>query len=111
LSCNNHPGCILLINHGEREAIEVFTIDAKGAKPAISWAGCVILPKEVMANSVAILPGGGFLTTKYFDPTAPNSIKELIQGKISGAVYEWHPGGNVNSQPDAGFRCERDCVI
>jgi sugar lactone lactonase YvrE len=57
--------------------------------------GCVPLPKEVMANGVAILPDGGFLTTNYFDPTNPNSRGELIQGKISGAVYEWHPGGDV----------------
>ena len=88
---------LYVINHGEREAIEVFNIDAKGAKPAISWSGCVILPKEVMANSVTILPDGGFLTTNYFDPTNPNSRMELIQGKISGAVYEWHPGGEVKA--------------
>ncbi|MFC1840517.1 SMP-30/gluconolactonase/LRE family protein, partial [Thermodesulfobacteriota bacterium] len=88
---------LYVINHGEREAIEVFNIDAKGTKPAISWAGCVILPKEVMANSVTILPDGGFLTTNYFDPTNPNSRMELIQGKISGAVYEWHPGGEVKA--------------
>ena len=86
---------LYIINHGEREAIEVFNIDAKGKKPAISWVGCVPLPKEVMANGVAILPDGGFLTTNYFDPTKPNSRGELIQGKISGAVYEWHPGGDV----------------
>jgi hypothetical protein len=88
---------LYVINHGEREAIEVFTIDAQGTKPAISWVGCIPLPEEVMANSVAILPGGGFLTTNYFDPTAPNSIGDLIQGRISGAVYEWHPGGNVKA--------------
>lgn len=86
---------LYVVNHGEREAIEVFNIDAQGTKPAITWAGCVLLPREVMANGVAILPDGGFLTTNYFDPTVPNSIRDLIQGKISGAVYEWHPGGNV----------------
>ncbi|HSW39633.1 MAG TPA: hypothetical protein VLL97_09105, partial [Acidobacteriota bacterium] len=68
---------LYVINHGEREAIEIFTIDAKGTKPAIRWVGCVLLPDVVMANSVAILPGGGFLTTNYFDPTKPNSIGEL----------------------------------
>jgi len=88
---------LYVINHGEREAIEVFNIDAKSAKPAISWAGCVLLPKEIMANSVAILPDGGFLTTKYFDPTVPNSIRELVQGKITGGVYEWHPGDDVKA--------------
>jgi len=90
---------LYMINHGEREAIEAFNINVKGAKPAISWVGCVLLPKEIMANSVAILPDGGFLTTKYFDPTVPNSIRELVQGKITGGVYEWHPGDDVKAIP------------
>jgi hypothetical protein len=88
---------LYMINHGEREAIEAFNINVKGAKPAISWVGCVLLPEDLMANSVAILPDGGFLTTKYFDPTVPNSIRELMQGKITGGVYEWHSGGNVKA--------------
>jgi len=88
---------LYMINHGEREAIEAFNINVKGARPTISWVGCVLLPEDVMANSVAILPDGGFLTTKYFDPTVPNSIRELIQGKITGGVYEWHPGDDVKA--------------
>ena len=90
---------LYITSHGESEAIEVFNIDTKGTKPAISWVGCVLLPDRTLANSVAILQDGGFVTTKFFDPTAPNSFNDIFQGKITGGVYEWHPGGKVNAIP------------
>jgi len=88
---------LYITSHGEREAIEVFDIDTKGSKPAISWAGCVLLPDKMLANSVAILSDGGFVTTKFFDPTVPNSFNDISQGRITGGVYEWHPGGKMNA--------------
>jgi hypothetical protein len=88
---------LYITSHGEREAIEVFDINTKGTKPAISWVGCVLLPEKMLANSVAILSDGGFVTTKFMDPTVPNSFNDIFQGKITGGVYEWHPGGKVNA--------------
>jgi hypothetical protein len=88
---------LYITGHGEREAIEIFDINAKGGKPKISWVGCVLLPDKMLANSVAILSDGGFVTTKFFDPTAPNPFDAFSQGRITGGVYEWHPGGNVNA--------------
>ena len=90
---------LYMTSHGEREAIEVFDIDARGGKPAIAWAGCVLLPEKMWANSVAILSDGGFVTTKFMDPTLPDAFAVIMQGKISGAVYEWHPGGKVTEIP------------
>lgn len=88
---------LYVISHGEREAIEVFDINTQGEKPTISWSGCVLLPEKMFANSVAILSDGGFIATKFFDPTVPNAFNKIFQGKITGGVYEWHPGGNVNA--------------
>ena len=86
---------LYMTSHGEREAIEVFDIDTSGGKPAITWVGCVLLPEKTWANSVAILADGGFVATNFMDPTVPNIFAEILQGKISGQVYEWHPGGAV----------------
>ncbi|MBF8270066.1 MAG: SGL protein [Gammaproteobacteria bacterium] len=86
---------LYMTSHGEREAIEVFDIDARGKKPAITWVGCVLLPEKTWANSVVILADGGFVATNFMDPTVPNIFAEILQGKISGFVYEWHPGDAV----------------
>jgi hypothetical protein len=88
---------LYMTSHGEREAIEIFNINTGGAKPVISWTGCVPLSEDIMANSVAILSDGGFVTTKFHDPTIPNSMMGIMQGKLTGGVYEWHPGGSVKA--------------
>jgi hypothetical protein len=88
---------LYMTSHGEREAIEVFNINTSGARPAISWTGCVPLSEDIMANSVAILSDGGFVTTKFYDPTVPNSMMSIVQGKLTGGVHEWHPGESVKA--------------
>jgi hypothetical protein len=86
---------LYVTGHGAREAIEIFEVDATGAVPAITWTGCVLLPDDVSANSVAILPDWGFVTTKFLDRTLPQqeSFAQARQGLLTGAVLEWHPGG------------------
>lgn len=92
---------LYVTGHGAREAIEVFEVDAGAAVPAITWTGCVPLPDDVSANSVAILPDWGFVATKFVDRTLPiqQSFGQIMQGVVNGAVYEWHPGGPVRAIP------------
>jgi hypothetical protein len=84
---------LYITSHGEREAIEIFNLDATGASPAIAWRGCVVLPENTFANSVAVLSDGGFLTTKMMDPSV--GFAAINEGGITGNLYEWHPGGEV----------------
>jgi hypothetical protein len=88
---------LFMTSHGEREAIEVFDVDASGERPTIVWAGCVVLPERTFANSVAILDDGGLVTTKMMDPTAPDAFAAVLSGQITGHVYEWHPGQPVTA--------------
>jgi hypothetical protein len=90
---------VYMTSHGEREAIEVFDVETAGARPTITWIGCVVLPEKTFANSVAILADGGFVTTKFMDPTVPNPFATVMAGGITGNVYEWHPGGKVTAVP------------
>ena len=85
---------LYMTSHGTREAIETFTLDTAAAKPALTWTGCVPLPADVWANSVVILPDGGFMTTKFIDAGA-GGMQALREGKLNGYVLEWHPGGDV----------------
>ena len=84
---------LYITSHGEREAIEVFDLDASGTRASITWRGCVVLPENTFSNSVAILSDGGFVTTKMMDPTV--GFAAIGSGEITGNVYEWHPGGEV----------------
>ncbi len=88
------PGQYLLYvtSHGDREAIEAFQIDAGADKPVIRWIGCVALPNTVWPNSVAILNDGGFVTTKFMDPTDAEGFNKVRSQTITGGVWEWHPG-------------------
>jgi hypothetical protein len=92
---------LYVVGHGDREAIEIFEVDARGSTPAFTWSGCVVLPDDVSANSVAILPDWGFVTTKFLDRKLPQaeSMAQARQGKLNGAVFEWHPGGQVAAIP------------
>ena len=92
---------LYVVGHGDRESIEVFEVDAGGAKPALTWTGCVVLPDDVSANGVAILPDWGFVTTKFLDRKLPQaeSMAQARQGKRNGGVFQWHPGGKVAAIP------------
>ncbi|MES2624145.1 MAG: SMP-30/gluconolactonase/LRE family protein [Pseudomonadota bacterium] len=80
-------------SHGEREAIEVYELNTSGPAPTLAWKGCVVLPANTFANSVARLADGGFVTTKMMDPA--QGFSSLQGGAISGNVFEWHPGTEV----------------
>lgn len=87
--------------HGAREAVEVFDIDATGARPSVAWVGCVVLPDDVMANGVATLPDGGFVVTKFLDRSQPEgqAFGAVQRRQLNGALYEWRPGGAVQVIP------------
>jgi DNA-binding beta-propeller fold protein YncE len=95
----NRTSTLLAVNHG-REAIEVFKIDAAGMKPSIRWIGCVPVDKTISVNSVAFLPGDGFVLTKFYDPTSPEGFGAILQRKSTGRILEWHPDSGM--KPLAG---------
>src|SRR5690606_32250743 len=91
---------LYITSHGEREAIEMFEIDASGDAPTIAWIGCVVLPEDAFVNSVAITSEGGFVTTKMMDPTDPGGFGAILAGEITGQLYEWYPGTAVEAVPN-----------
>jgi len=76
---------LYVVRHGEREAIEVFEVDVGGASPTLVWIGCVVAPEGVSMNSVAALPGGGFVVTNF----------QMTDGEL----LEWQPGGGWERVP------------
>jgi sugar lactone lactonase YvrE len=70
---------LYVVRHGEREAVEVFEVDARGETPALTWIGCAVAPEGATLNAVVALPGGGFATT------APR-----MEGEVGSGIWEWH---------------------
>jgi hypothetical protein len=92
----NRTSTLLAVNHG-REAVEVFKVDAAGTKPSVRWVGCVPMDESIYLNSVAFLPGGGFVATKFYDRKAPEGFGAILARKITGGVLEWHPETGVRA--------------
>jgi hypothetical protein len=81
---------LYVVGHGEREAIEVFDVDANGDGPTVTWNGCVMTPEGMVANSVASLADGSLLAT--IPLLTDVSISDALAGKNTGGVYSWSPG-------------------
>lgn len=84
---------LYVVNHGGRESIEVFLIDARLDEPKLTWIGCVPMPDGIAANSVATYSDGTILASVLTHPGT--SITDFVQGKITGGVYEWRPGSDA----------------
>jgi hypothetical protein len=86
---------LYVANHGGRESIETFRIDAEREPPQLTWIGCVLMPEGAPANSVATYSDGVILASVLTH--AGTSITDFVRGAHTGAVYEWRPG-------EEGFR-------
>jgi hypothetical protein len=83
---------LYVVNHGGRESVEVFDIDARGPEPRLRWSGCAVLTASAWLNGVVALPDDGFIVTSTFDPKDPQAREKMGSGQYAGAVYEWRPG-------------------
>jgi hypothetical protein len=90
---------LYVLNHGGREAIEVFQVDASRQRPSLTWVGCILLPENTVGNGVAPLPGGGIVVThmavpRYFaTPQAAKSpeawTEKFTAGALTGYAATW----------------------
>lgn len=91
----NNTHTLYAVYHGARESVEIFEL-AGGAQPSVTWIGCVVAPPGVGLNSVAALPGGGFVATNFDPPQPPGSktpfSTALTSGQNNGELWEWHAG-------------------
>ena len=98
----NGAAVLYAINHGGRESVEVFNLDAR--KGSAEWVGCVVAPEGTSANSVVGLPDRSIVFTKLFDTRERGAgmatgISPVLQGKITGLVYHWVPGKGISVVP------------
>jgi hypothetical protein len=91
---------LYVINHGGRESLEVFRVDARGTAPTIAWTGCLMMPPNTWANSVAALPRGALAISKFADLDTL-SMEPVFRGELTGVTYIWKPGAGFSELPGA----------
>ena len=81
---------IYATNHGGRESVEVFELDASGATPTATWTGCVLAPGKMSFNSVAAFSDGTLVATVLITPD--KTFADAFAQRITGMVMQWTPG-------------------
>jgi hypothetical protein len=94
----NGTATIYAVSHGQREAIEVFRLDAR--KASAEWIGCIVAPPSATLNSVVGLRDGSVVFTKFLDPNDKDGIQTVMSGKVNGVVYHWVPGKGTSEVPN-----------
>ena len=79
-------------NHGGRESVEIFSVDARADVPVLTWNGCAVLPEGVAANAVASFSDGTILITEL--TRVGTTIADFVSGQQTGAVYALSPGAD-----------------
>jgi hypothetical protein len=83
---------LYVVNHGGREAIEVYEVDARGERPRLTWIGAILQDTNVWGNAVAVLPDGGLVATNFMDPSDEGAMDRIARGEVTGNLKEWQPG-------------------
>jgi hypothetical protein len=83
---------VYVVNHGGRQAIEVFRWSTGEDHAGLRWIGCAVLPDNGSGNGVAPLPDGGFVASKFEDAGDSGAFGKMADKAPTGAVYAWAPG-------------------
>jgi len=78
---------LLVVQHGGREAVEVFEVLGQGTDWQVEWRGCVPSPENASLNEVAGLPNGDFVTTKMI--SLDQSLDQGFPTENSGNAFYW----------------------
>lgn len=86
---------LLVVNHGGRESVEFFAVEASGD---LAWQGCALPPQDPFINDVAARRDGGFYITHMWDKASSfETIVAMLQsGRPTGWVWAWTPAGGFS---------------
>jgi len=85
------PWMLLVVNHGTREAIEVYDVTPGDGPPRLRWVGCIPLPEGLAANDVAALPDGALVVSASEQRSV--TLVRFALGLSVGDALEWSSDG------------------
>lgn len=90
----------LVVNHGGREAVELFSLElSAGGEPELRWQGCVLPPANTVMNDVVGLASGDVVYTRMYHPDDFLGALRGMLGLVSGDVWRWSPGSGSRLLP------------
>lgn len=92
---------VYAVNHGGRQSIETFVLDAKASPPVIKWTGAVIIPENLGGNAVVHLPDRALAVTVTIDSRDPQAFAKAQAGEPCGLALEWSFERGWSSIPGA----------
>ncbi len=90
---------LLVVQHGSREAVELFEVTGAGTSWKVEWRGCVPSPEDASLNEVAGLPDGGFYATKMASLAGAANLDTGFPTEPTGRAYHWRPGQGFEEIP------------
>ena len=90
---------LYVVNHGGRDAVEIFDVDRSAGVPALTWTGCLVPPAGAWPDDVAALPDGGMLVTSLWNPNDPDNLQKAIDGTPQGQLLKWTTDGRWSVLP------------
>ncbi|MFE7423384.1 YncE family protein [Rhodococcus sp. NPDC057529] len=102
---------LYVVNHGGREAVEIFSVDLSVGDPTLTWTGCLTAPQDAWPDDVAALPDGGLLVTSLWDPRDEEKFQKAVEGEPNGELLEWHADSGWTSLPTVAGRSGPNGVI
>lgn len=90
---------LLVVQHGSREAVELFEVTGAGTDWRVAWRGCVPSPEDASLNEVAGLPDGSFYTTRMASLAGAEELDAGFPTEPTGEAYHWRPGRGFRAIP------------
>ncbi|MEE3329857.1 MAG: hypothetical protein VX246_03220 [Myxococcota bacterium] len=94
---------LFVVNHGGREAVEIFSVGTASGVPSLTWRGCVLMPESAMMNDVAALPaaasGGDDFVVTQMSSANVSGVFALLGGTVSGEVFRWSAASGLRPIP------------
>jgi hypothetical protein len=78
------------VTHSPFESVQVYSLDARGALPALTWVGCTrVHPDDLRGNGVtATMDGTIYLNVQL---SKGHKAADYYIGQITGGLYQWKP--------------------
>lgn len=89
----------LVVNHGDRESVELFEVSEQQGQPSIKWRGCVLAPESTVINDVVGLANGDVVYTRMFAKNDTWSLLKSMMKIDTGEAWYWNKAVGLKALP------------